>query len=306
VVYADLFDYPLTVPEVHRYLVATAAPLSAVQEALKDERLSANRLAHSQGYVTLHGREGLVETRRYRETVSARMWRKGMRYGRAIASLPYVRLVAVTGTLAVNNIEPGEDIDYLIVTAPRRVWLARLFILVFVHLGRLEKLIICPNYLFSSDLLSQFEPSLFTAHELAQMIPLFGLDTHQALLQSNAWARRYLPNAFAALPDRLTRRVSPLFPGLKRGAERVLGGRLGDAWEEREQGIKIAQLSQEAEACGTNAASFTPDCCKGHMQDHGNRISDAYVRRLRHVGLDADADPISLPGPVEGDLSDVH
>jgi hypothetical protein len=293
VAYADLFDYPLTVAEVHRYLVGTAAPLSAVHDALEDDRLSKHRLAHSRGYVSLYGRTNLVERRLYREAVSARMWRKGMRYGRAISSLPYVRLVAVTGTLAVNNMEPGQDIDYLIVTTPHRVWLARLFVLAFVRLGRLEKLTICPNYVLSSSVLSQFEPSLFTAHELAQMVPLFGLDTYQELLQVNDWARSYLPNAFVALPDRFTRRVSPLFPVLKRGAERMLTGRLGDLWEERERGLKIARLSQEAQECRTNAASFTPECCKGHMGDHGTRISDAYKQRLRQVGLDADVDPTS-------------
>jgi hypothetical protein len=136
VAYADLFDYPLTVDEVYRYLAYRAAPLSAVREALDNGLLTNQRLARSRGYVTLAGRESVVETRLRREAVSARMWRKGLRYGRAIASLPFVRLVAVTGTLAVNNMELGEDIDYLIVTAPQRVWLARLLAVAFVHLGR--------------------------------------------------------------------------------------------------------------------------------------------------------------------------
>jgi hypothetical protein len=81
---------------------------------------------------------------------------------------------------------------------------------------------------------------------------------------------------------------------------------LGESWEERERGLKIARLTQEAQACGTNAATFTPDCCKGHMDDHGNRIRDAYVRRLRQVGLDADTEPILLQEPEQGESADVH
>jgi hypothetical protein len=290
VAYADLFDYPLTVPEVYRYLAGVAAPLSTVQEALENGRQLGHWLARRRGYVTLVGREAIVETRLYRESISARLWRKGLRYGRAIASLPFVRLVAVTGTLAVNNVEPGQDIDYLIVTAPHRVWLARLFVLAFVYLGRLEKLTICPNYVFSSDVLAQFEPSFFAAHELAQMIPLFGLDTYQKLLEANAWAQAYLPNAFSPGPHRYSRRVAPLVPALKRAGERALEGRLGDAWERQERARKIAQLSQEAVACGTRATNFTPDCCKGHMEDHGHQIREAYVRRLQQVGLGTEAD----------------
>jgi hypothetical protein len=67
---------------------------------------------------------------------------------------------------------------------------------------------------------------------------------------------------------------------------------LGDAWEERESGRKIARLRQEAKVCGTHAAAFTLDCCKGHMEDHGNRIKEAYVQRLRQMGLDVEPDPI--------------
>ena len=293
--YADLFDHPLTLPEIHRYLAGVAASLPAVQEALEDGLLSDRRLVQSREYVTLNGRESIVERRFQRDAFSQRMWRKGQRYGRAIASLPFVRLVAVTGTLAMNNIEPGQDIDYLIVTAPRRVWLARLFVLFFVHLARLEKLALCPNFVFSSDVLARFEPSFFAAHELAQMMPLYGQETYQALLQANLWARQYLPNAFDADPDRFARRVAPLFPALKRAAEYALRGRLGDAWEAREREHKIAQLSREAHACGSRAAAFTADCCKGHMDDHGNRIQEAYARRLDQVGLDAEMTSLLQP-----------
>ena len=49
VAYADLFDYPLTVPEVHRYLAGVKAPLSAVREALENGLLSDQRLTCRQG-----------------------------------------------------------------------------------------------------------------------------------------------------------------------------------------------------------------------------------------------------------------
>jgi hypothetical protein len=118
------------------------------------------------------------------------------------------------------------------------------------------------------------------------MIPLYGLEVYRELLRVNAWARRFLPNAFAEPQDPSTALVSPLCRALKRGAEFALRGRLGDAWENSERRRKIDPLRQEAAQCGTDAAAYTPECCKGHLHDHGRHIGDEYARRLRQIGLD--------------------
>ena len=96
--YADVFDYPLTADEVYRYLPATAS-LEDVTQALTNELL----FSKVEDFYTLHGREEIVATRRRRAQVARPLWRKAARYGRIIASLPFVRMLAVTGSLAVNN-----------------------------------------------------------------------------------------------------------------------------------------------------------------------------------------------------------
>jgi hypothetical protein len=314
VAYADVFDYPLTVHEVHRYLAGVPASVSAVRASLADGLLSGHHLVYRQGYVTLPGRESIVETRLCRQSVCQRLWPKGIRYGLAIASVPFVRLVAVTGTLAVDNVEQGADIDYLIATAPGRVWLARLFALVYVYLGRLEGVTICPNYVISVDDLEQFDHTLFTAHELAQMVPLYGLDVYQELVGANPWAQRLLPNAFAPRRNLGYRRLGPLSRALKRGGELVLGGKLGDMLEQREMRHKIPRLKAAAARRGACAAVFSPDCCKGHLDDHGERIGRAYARRLREAGVDQaqggvrSASPgVPFPRPAcDEDSTDAH
>ena len=287
VAYADVFDYPLTAHEIHRYLAGTQARPSVVQHVLGDRFLARGELVENRGYISLRGRESIVATRLQRKVISDRLWRKGLRYGLAIARLPFVRLVAVTGTLAVNNAEYDADIDYLIAVVAGRVWLARQLCLVLVYLGRAERVTICPNYVISTQALDQFERSLFTAHELANMVPLYGLNVYQELLRANAWAQEYLPNAF---DERRTSAVvhglDPLTSTIKRGAEYLLRGRLGDAWEWRESSVKIRRLSAEAEACDASSVMFSPEACKGHVVDHARLIEDAYLRRLHQVGLD--------------------
>jgi hypothetical protein len=290
VAYADVFDYPLTLDQVHRYLVGITASPSAVYNALLGESLTHRRLAHTDGYFCLAGRQAIVQTRLRRAQMAARLWPKARRYAASIASLPFVRMVAITGTLAVDNVDSDADIDYLIVTVPRRVWLARALSIAYVHVGRLERVEICPNYVISTDALDQFDRSFYSAHELAQMVPLYGLDIYHRLVQTNRWATAYLPNAFGpnALDPRNGKRtrVSGARQRLKQSAEHVLQGRLGDFWERRESRLKIRQLNAEAACSMAGATAFTPQRCKGHMDDHGSQIYQEYVRRLKRLELE--------------------
>ena len=112
--YADVFDYPLTASEVYRYLTCRKGTVEEVTGALSDNSL----FSQIGDYFTLRGREYIVETRKRRAHVAARLWTRSARYGRVIASLPFVKMVAVTGSLAMNNTDEGNDVDYMIVTAP--------------------------------------------------------------------------------------------------------------------------------------------------------------------------------------------
>src|SRR5438309_1230064 len=181
VAYADVFDYPLTGEEIHRYLVGVPASRSAVRAALS---VPPNGLIRSGRYFTLAGRESAIETRRARAAHALDYWRRAVRYGHAMSNLPFVRMVAVTGGLAMDNMSDG-DIDYLVVTEPGRLWLCRALIVGLVRVAALKGTELCPNYLLSERALVLSERNLFTAHEVAQMVPLAGQQTYARMRELN-------------------------------------------------------------------------------------------------------------------------
>jgi hypothetical protein len=276
VAYADIFDYPLTSDEVHRYLVGVSASRSTVRTALSSGRLSPEVLSRNGRYFSLAGRESVIETRRARAQTAADYWRRAVRYGHTMGSLPFVRMVAVTGALAMDNVADG-DIDYLVVTEPGRLWLCRALVVGLVRTAAFRGVTLCPNYFLSEQALVLSERNLFTAHEVAQMVPLSGMETYQRLRALNRWTDSYLPNAGG--PPRRLAPVEPRPRRTRRIVERALRSRLGSPIEHWEMARKMRKLGQRSN--GHAEAAFGPDWCKGHFGDHGQLTLSRYEERVR-------------------------
>jgi hypothetical protein len=131
--YSDVFDYPLRLDELYRYL-----PMRVEIEQLTQTLNSLNELLGKQDdFYFLAGREKIVEIRKQREVYSQKLLHKALIYGRILGALPFIRMVALTGSLAVMNSTKDADFDYMLVAAPDRVWMARAFALLFNRIDRL-------------------------------------------------------------------------------------------------------------------------------------------------------------------------
>jgi hypothetical protein len=281
VAYADIFDHPLTAAEIHRYLPRLSTPLADVEEMLVRAPLYHDYLSCSDGFYTLSGREHLVEVRLRRAATAAKLWPEAVRYAARIAALPFVRMVAVTGSLASDSAEPGDDIDYMIVTAPRRLWLCRALLIGAVIRPAADRWRLCPNLLLSETALEVPDHSLFSAYELMQMRPVAGFDVYRRLIESNAWLRDVLPNArpLSAAPE-----VRSAHALGWRAVGAVFSSPLGEGLERWEMGRKVRRLT--CQPGDHSEAFFSPDCCKGHFGGHRKRALAALNERLRQLGLE--------------------
>ncbi len=229
VVYGDVFDFALTLAELHRY-----CPLEMSQQQLADEVGSnlhlAQALQQKDGLYFLRGREELVAIRHERRQASEKGWRIARRVMRILGNIPFIRGVLVTGSLAVGNSRPGDDIDFLVMTSPNRFWF------VFGFIGVLQRIFsrrfLCANYYLSVDHLRLPRENFYTAREVLQARPLFGGATCQQFQEANNWAFEHFPNAeHSVAADKETLERSGILGWTVDCFERLFGGRLGNALE---------------------------------------------------------------------------
>ncbi len=277
--YSDLFDYPLTPAEVAHYLIGAPSTADEVCACLAHMRGLADRIVEIDGYLALRGREALIARRRERAASSDRLWRRARRFVRVLRLVPFVRMIAITGALSMNNSAAGDDIDVLIVTAPDRVWLTRVFAVALVYAGKLCGDTLCPNYVISERALVLERHTLFVAHEFMQMVPVYGLDIYDRMHAANGWIQTMLPNAVRPLrsePDRQPGLIGRL---LKHGLELLLSGRVGNSLEAWEMRRKIRKFQPRLGGPDDDAI-LDRDHVKGHFDDYGGPVMRRYAERL--------------------------
>lgn len=276
VAYVDLFDYPLTAAEIHRYLEGIQATLSEVAKTLAGSAALLPHLTYRDGFFCLPGREETIEFRQERKKRAQTLWPLAVRYGRFIAQLPFVRMVAVTGSLTMNNVTDDADIDYFIVTGNGRLWLSRGLVIAVVRMASRQNVTLCPNYFVAESALALPERNLYTAREVVQMVPLFGHALYRQFRRENSWTNHYLPNALGPPAFQPETAEPSLWP--QKIAERPLQTWLGGKLEQWEQQHKIAKLGQQKN--GSNESLFSSTICKGHFQAHQQQTLTAYQKKL--------------------------
>jgi len=202
--YADVFDYPLTSEELYRFLIADeSCSYSDFEKVLLRVAANDKRIEKNKEHFFLEGRGKIVATRKRRESWNRKKSNFAEKVAGILRLIPWIKLIGLTGALAMNNAKEEDDIDLLIITVPNRLWLTRGLVVSFLRLARIYrrpgkiKNKICPNMLLDEKHLamSKKERDLFSAHEVLQMKPLWQRGrTYQRFLKANQWYKEFLPN----------------------------------------------------------------------------------------------------------------
>jgi hypothetical protein len=277
VLYAALFQAPLTVRELHRTLMDVGVDRIEIRSRLRRSYLR-ERVELSDEHVYLRGREACLELHRERRRRTAALLDAHRSVLAVVARFPFVRLVALSGACAHDN-ATDTNVDLFLVVRRGRAWSVLLALLILAAaLGRRRTLGL--NYVVDEDGLSLPERDLFTAAEVVGLRPLAGGPCYLQFVEANAWVAERFPNFFwmrrdiapvppAGAPRWLERALDlAVAPALERLARRVLGARFRRNWD------------------GSAGVSLSPRRLKLHPVDHAPGLRAAFADVVERADAD--------------------
>lgn len=299
VAYYDVFSYPLTAFEIWKYLMLSdgrgggkdmGASLREVTEGLSNERLK-GKVGSFRGFYFIEGRQSLIAERIRRGKVSEEKIRKIFRIAKLLRFSPFVRMIGITGRVAMRNAKPKSDLDLFIIMEKGHIFTGRLILTGLVQLmgmrrhGRHVTDRICLNYFVATGSEEVTVKDLFASSEYAFMVPVFGREAYRGFMARNAWIGKYRPNAAVGNgPDLRTLPDSRAGACLRRLFEALLGAglierRLGD-WQCRriERDSRTKREGSMVFASGS-ALVFLPD-------PQGPKVFELFKKRLRDLKSD--------------------
>ncbi len=192
--YFGIFRYPLTTSEIHLFngVKSTLAEVRRSLDELKDE----GEIFHKGDYYLAADQEEWVKKREKGNRRAYQLLDSSRRYATIIASFPFVRGICISGSLSKYYASESTDIDYFIITAANRLWIARSFLHLFKKLTFLtgHQHYFCMNYFVDTRALSITHKNIYSAVETATLIPVYNEEVYKAFIRQNQWFKEYLPN----------------------------------------------------------------------------------------------------------------
>lgn len=194
-VYAGIFDYPLTDSEIHYWLIEKKTPYKEVKTELEKLKLTQD-----------------FKKRKIRKKIAKKKWAIAKKTASRLSKIPTILSILVTGNLSMDNSSEIDDIDFLIIAQKNTIWTTRFLANLLLDILKIrrhpkDKMFkdkICLNMFLDADHLKIKDQNLYTAHELLQAKPIFNRhNTYQKFIFQNSWTQKYLPNAYEKINNNI-------------------------------------------------------------------------------------------------------
>jgi predicted nucleotidyltransferase len=194
--YFDLFKHPLTPREIYLFL-GRNYQIKEFEIALMN--LTAEKqIFELKEFYALRNDLSLAERRKQGNEYAGTLLKTAKKVASVLSYFPYVRGIAVSGSLSKNYADSTSDIDLFIITAKNKVWTTRTLMHCLKKISFLFKKehLLCMNYYIDETELEIAEKNIYTATEIVTLMPMFGATIFDKFYTANKWTISFLPNHF--------------------------------------------------------------------------------------------------------------
>jgi glycosyltransferase involved in cell wall biosynthesis len=271
IAYGAVFEYPMTLTEIHRSLLGVTLSRKEVSRLLHYHPLVRESVEAEPPYHFLKGRRCSIEARHEAARRTRELLAREAHAIDLVRRTPFVRMVAFSGATAHENSRDG-DVDLFVVTAADRTWAVAFLLFVAMKiLGRRRT--ICLNYFLSEERLALEERDAFTASQIVSLKPIVGSGVFYRLVRANEWGASFFPNFW----ERYRSLVPPAAREPAAGSffwESALRFGGGYLLERIGRLLLGSHLRRKRTTCGTRASvKLEPGIIKLHFKDHGADLS---------------------------------
>ena len=296
-VYYDILGCPLTSWEVFKYLNKKGdfkVDLNEVLNILDNSSELSKVINQKNGLYFLKGRQKIVKQRIERQIISDKKWKKARRIIRFLQLIPYIRMVVVSGSLAMNNAKEESDIDLLIIAQSGRIWTSRAFTTLFMHIigqrrhGNLTKNRFCLNHYITDQSLKIPWQSLYNAQTYAHLVLVWerkGL--YKKFQKANQWINNYLVNYPTIEKGYLTTIESNKpFESIRKLREKILDTWFGNVLEYFLKKIQEGKIKREPLTYKSGGrVTFNDKQLELHPDSPEKKILEKYNSKMIKLGF---------------------
>ena len=191
----------------------------SVQETIQNDPCISKSVSLEDGLVVLRGYEHLFSERTSREKVSRNYRGFAEAFIKELRRLsPYVKLMAVCGSVAYGSAKDSDDIDLFILTHENRMWLTLLKALLLARVFNIKaalngaKTDFCLSYMqdqknFEAEMIHHRNP-LF-AREFLSLYVIDGMDYFLDLLERRRWMCGIFPKLYESRTSHRSKDETP-------------------------------------------------------------------------------------------------
>lgn len=281
VMYSAVFDYPVTLRQLQHGLIGVRATESQLAHLYRSSAGLQRAIEHEDGLYFPRGRRDLVSVRAAREAASRALLQDLRGPLALVTRMPFVRMAAISGSLAHLNAVPRADLDLFVITAPARVWSVTVTAIVIARLLGWRRHL-CLNFVISERALMVGPADLFSANQIVHLQPVTGADAYQRFVDANRFVDRFYPNATRHdIVDR-PRRVRAVI-------EPLLDWTVAPFYERACRLLYTLHLRRQAHTWRSrDQVRLEAECLKLHTASHRREVMERFEQAVEEAGAIAE------------------